>query len=56
MITQQKAEFSGETVRNVAGAFRWLARPMEQPEMLFWDWSANPLLPKFECQVEKLWQ
>ena len=42
MITQQKAEFSGETVRNVAGAFRWLARPMEQPEMLFWDWSANP--------------
>ncbi len=42
MTAQQKAEFSGETVRNVAGAFRWWARPMEQPEVLRRDWFANP--------------
>ena len=35
MVTQQKiAEFSGETVRNVAGTLIWLARPPEQSEVL----------------------
>lgn len=32
MITQQVAEFSGEAVRDVAGALVWGAQPLEQPE------------------------
>ena len=41
MIAQQKAEFSGETVRNVAGVLIWWARPLEQPEVSRLDGSAN---------------
>ena len=45
MATQQKiAEFSGETVRNVAGTLIWLARPPEQSEALSRDWLVH--LPK----------
>lgn len=31
---QQMAEFSGETVRNVAGVLIWWARPLERPKAL----------------------
>ena len=41
MITQQMAELSGETVRNVAGALIWWTQPLEQPEVLNRNWSAN---------------
>ena len=41
MITQQMAELSGETVRNVAGALIWWTRPLEQPEVLNRNRSAN---------------
>ena len=41
MITQQMAELSGETVRNVAGALIWWTRPLEQPEVLNRNWFAN---------------
>ena len=34
MIAQPMAEFSGETVRNIAGALIWWARPTERPEVL----------------------
>ncbi len=34
MITQQVAEFSGEAVRDVAGALVWGAQPLEHPEVL----------------------
>ncbi len=44
MATQQKiAEFSGETVRNVAGTLIWLARPPEQSEVLSQNWLADLL-------------
>ena len=44
MATQQKiAEFSGETVRNVAGTLIWLARPPEQSEALSQNWLADLL-------------
>ena len=44
MVTQEKiAEFSGETVRNVAGTLIWLARPPEQSETLSRNWLANLL-------------
>lgn len=33
-MTQQVAEFSGEAVRDVAGALVWGAQPLEQPEVL----------------------
>ena len=41
MITQQVAEFSGEAVRDVAGALVWGARPLEQPEELSENALAN---------------
>ncbi len=44
MVTQQKiAEFSGETVRNVAGTLIWLARPPEQSKTPSRDWLADLL-------------
>ena len=44
MVTQQQtAEFSGETVRNVARTLIWLARPPEQSEALSRDWLADLL-------------
>ena len=41
MITQQVAEFSGEVVRDIAGALVWGARPLEQPEELSENILAN---------------
>ena len=41
MITQQIAEFSGEAVRDVAGAVVWGAQPLEQPEVLSENALAN---------------
>ena len=41
MITQQVAEFSGEAVRDVAGALVWGARSLEQPEELSENALAN---------------
>ena len=47
MVTQQKiAEFSGETVRNVAGTLIWLARPPEQLEGLSRNWRTDLLAPQ----------
>ena len=44
MATQQKiAEFSGETVRNVAGTLIWLARPPKQSEAPNQNWLADLL-------------
>ena len=44
MVTQQEiAEFSGETVRNVAGTLIWLARPPEQSKALGWNGLADLL-------------
>ena len=44
MVTQEKiAEFSGETVRNVAGTLIWLARPPKQSEVLSRNWLAGLL-------------
>ena len=44
MVTQQKiAEFSGETVRNVAGTLIWLARPSKQSETPSQNWLADLL-------------
>ena len=44
MATQQQtAEFSGETVRNVAGTLIWLARPPEQSEAPSRDWLVHLL-------------
>lgn len=44
MVTQEKiAEFSGETVRNVAGTLIWLARPPKQSEVLSQNWLADLL-------------
>ncbi len=40
-MTQQVAEFSGEAVRNVAGAVVWRAKPPEQPEVLNENALAN---------------
>lgn len=51
MVTQQKiAEFSGETVRNVAGTLIWLARPPEQSETLSRNWLVH--LPKNQDRDE----
>ena len=41
MITQQVAEFSGEAVRDVAGALVWGAQPLEQLEVLSENALAN---------------
>ena len=41
MMTQQVAEFSGEAVRDVAGALVWGARSLEQPEELSENALAN---------------
>ena len=44
MATQQQtAEFSGETVRNVAGTLIWLARPPKQSEAPNQNWLADLL-------------
>ncbi len=44
MVVQEKmAEFSSETVRNVAGTLIWLARPPEPLEELSRNWLADPL-------------
>ena len=44
MVTQEKtAEFSGETVRNVAGTLTWCAQPLEQSEVLTGEWLADLL-------------
>ena len=51
MVTQEKiAEFSGETVRNVAGTLIWLARPPEQSEVLSRNWLVH--LPKNQDRDE----
>ena len=51
MVTQQQtAEFSGETVRNVAGTLIWLARPPEQSEALSRNWLVH--LPKNQNRGE----
>ena len=51
MVTQpQTAEFSSETVRNVAGTLIWLARPPEQSEMLSRNWFVH--LPKNQNRDE----
>ena len=55
MATQQKiAEFSGETVRNVAGTLIWLARPPEQSEALSRDWLANQDKDKLQGAIKVL--
>ena len=44
MVAQEKiAEFSSETVRNIAGTLIWLARPPEQLEKLSQNWLADLL-------------
>ena len=51
MVTQQEiAEFSGETVRNVAGTLIWLARPSKQSEGLSRNWFVH--LPKNQNRDE----
>ena len=51
MVTQQQtAEFSGETVRNVAGTLIWLARPPEQSEALSRNWLVH--LPRNQNRGE----
>ena len=51
MVTQQQtAEFSGETVRNVAGTLIWLARPPEQSETLSRNWLVH--LPRNQNRGE----
>ena len=51
MATQQQtAEFSGETIRNVAGTLIWLARPSKQSEALSRNWLVH--LPKNQNRGE----
>ena len=51
MVTQQKiAEFSGETVRNIAGTLSWFARPPRQSEVLSRNWFVH--LPKNQNRDE----
>ncbi len=51
MVTQQRiAEFSSETVRNVAGTLIWLARPPKQSEVLSRNWLVH--LPKNQDRDE----
>ena len=51
MVTQQQtAEFSSETVRNVAGTLIWLARPPKQSETLSRNWLVH--LPKNQNRDE----
>ena len=51
MVTQQQtAEFSGETIRNVAGTLIWLARPSKQSEVLSRNWLVH--LPKNQNRGE----
>ena len=54
MIAQQMAEFNGETVRNVAGALIWWARPLEQPEVLNRDGSAKPRVNPTKQAIREL--
>ena len=54
MFAQPMAEFSGETVRNVAGALIWWARPTERPEVLNRDWSAKPRVNPTKQAIREL--
>lgn len=53
MVTQEKtAEFSGETVRNVAGTLTWCAQPHEQSEVLTGNWLADLLANRNRAKLQ----